>query len=158
MITALFPGTFDPPSLGHLDIIKRASKLCDRLIVGVGVNISKKEGFLKPQKKLELLREITKDIDKVEICEFEGLATDFAKANKIQFIVRGLRSHSDMHLEMQMAAMNRKLSGIETVFLLPDEKYGFISSTLIRELAFYHANLGEFVPKIVEQSIGAFKG
>jgi pantetheine-phosphate adenylyltransferase len=153
MKKALFSGTFDPPSLGHLDIIKKGSKICDRLVVGVGVNLSKKEGLFTVEERVKLLKELVKGISNVTVSNFSGPVADYAKEIKANFIIRGLRPFSDFSLEMQMAVMNRKLSGIETLFLLPDENYGTISSTLIRELAFYHANLREFVPKKVEDAL-----
>ena len=153
MKKALFSGTFDPPTLGHLDIIKKGSKICDRLIVGVGVNLSKKEMLFTVEERIQLLKEQVKEITHVKVASFIGPVATFAKEEKIDFIIRGLRPFSDFSHEMQMAMMNRKLSGIETIFLLPDENYGSISSTLIRELAFYHANLREFVSKNVEDAI-----
>ncbi len=153
MARALFSGTFDPPSLGHVDIIQKASKMCTHVIVAIGVNLFKKNGLLSADEKMALLKELTKDLKNVEVAHFKGPVADFAKEKKMDFIIRGLRPFADISFEMQMAMMNRKLTGIETFFLLPDEKYGYISSSLIRELAFYRADLGEFVPKKVEETI-----
>lgn len=153
MVKALFSGTFDPPTLGHQNIIEKAAGLCEELIVAMGVNPSKKETLLTKEERLKLLKTATASFSNVKVVHFNGPVAQFAKKMKVDCIIRGLRSFSDISMEMQMAMMNRKLTGIETLFLLPDEKYGSISSSLIRELAFYQANLREFVSKQVETAI-----
>jgi pantetheine-phosphate adenylyltransferase len=152
--TALFPGTFDPPSLGHLDIIRKAGLICDHLIIAVAVKPDKKNNSLfSPEEKMEMLRLITKSNPQIEIAHFHGLIVDFAKEKNASFLIRGLRAFSDFEYEFQMAFANRVLSGIETVFLMADEKHTQISSTLIREIAYFKGPLHEFVPHEIEPLI-----
>ncbi|MCI0382235.1 MAG: pantetheine-phosphate adenylyltransferase [Chlamydiae bacterium] len=146
MKRALFPGMFDPPSLGHLDIIKRALHICDSLVIGIGENVLKNSLFSN-EEKLEFMKEITKGMANVEICLFSGLVVDFAKKKMVHYLIRGLRTLSDYAYEMQMAISNRNLGNIETIFLIADQKYSHISATLIRELIFQKANLTGFVPE-----------
>ncbi len=157
MVKALFSGTFDPPTLGHQNIIEKAAHIFDELIVAIGVNPAKRENLLPKTERIKLLKKFNSPFSNVEVVDFHGAAAEFAKKLKVDCIVRGLRSFSDISQEMQMAMMNRKLTGIETVFLLPDEKYGSISSSLIRELAFYQVNLREFVSKQVEEALYKLK-
>jgi len=154
MKSALFPGTFDPPTLGHLDIIERAAKICDHLVIGVGANLSKKEKKLfTPEEKIEMLKIITNHLSHIEIVSFSGLVVDFAKEKKIHFLIRGLRAFSDFEYEFSMALANRKISGIETVFLMADARHAHISSSLIRELGGYHSHLHEFIPSSIEDKV-----
>jgi len=154
MKRALFPGTFDPPTLGHLDLIKRAMHICDQLYVGIAVNTSKAHKQLfSTEEKMSMLKEICIDFKHVEIVSFSGLVVDFVKKNKIDFILRGLRAYSDFEYEFRMALANRKISDIETVFLMPDERQGHISSTLIRELALYKMRLHDFIPAAIEEKV-----
>ncbi|HSW86080.1 MAG TPA: pantetheine-phosphate adenylyltransferase [Rhabdochlamydiaceae bacterium] len=154
MKKALFPGTFDPPTLGHLDLIKRAEPICDKLYVGIAVNTSKSnKPFFPTEEKISMLKEICKDFSYVEIVSFSGLVVDFAKKHGIDFILRGLRAYSDFEYEFRMALANRKIGNIETVFLMPDERQGHISSTLIRELALYKTRLHDFVPAAIEERV-----
>lgn len=147
---ALFPGTFDPPSLGHLDIIKKGGKLADRLIVAIATKPEKAKGALfNLNEKLEMLKAATQGFSNVEVTSFQGLAVDFAKEKKVSFFLRGLRAFSDFEAELQMALANRRLSGIETVFLLADEKYTHISSSLIREILYFNGPVKDFVPEAI---------
>jgi len=152
MKIGLFPGTFGPPSKGHLDIIQRACLICDRLIVAVAHKPDKQEAFTK-EEKVEMLRLITRSIPQVEIAAFHGLIVDFAKERKANFLIRGLRAFSDFEYEFQMALANRRLSGIETLFLMADERHTQISSSLIREIAHFNGPLHDFVPPEIESII-----
>lgn len=154
MMKALFAGTFDPPTFGHIDLIQRASKICDHLIVAIGVNMAKKEqSFFDKEEILILLKEFTSKIQNVEVCTFSGLLVDFAKKKQAQFLIRSMRSTADLEYEMQMARANHQLSGLETIFLMANAHFEYISSSLIRELGFYRANLAKFVPPAVEKHI-----
>ena len=153
MKKGVLPGTFDPPSLGHLDIIERAAKVCDKLYVAVAMNLEKGKGLFGAEEKKEMLKEITKHLGNIEIVTFNGLIVDFAKAQGVQFLVRGLRAFSDVEHEFRMALANRRLTGIETIFLMADAQYAHISSTLIRELALYQGRLRGFVPEVLENQI-----
>ncbi len=150
MKQALFAGTFDPPTLGHLEIIERARHLFGRLIIGIGENSAKQDSLLTESEKLSVLIDATSGYDNVEIVSFTGLVTTFAKTRGIDFLVRSMRSTDDFEWERQMAVANRKVAGIDTLFLLSDA-HSHISSTLIRELASQGAPLTEFVPEQVEQ-------
>jgi pantetheine-phosphate adenylyltransferase len=149
MKRALFAGTFDPPTLGHLDLIERASKLCDELLVGVAVNPAKKPAFSIEQRK-EMLQSLTSH---AKIVTFSGLVIEFAQHHQISFLIRGLRSFADLDREMQLAEMNKQLSGLETVFLLCNPLYAHISSSLIRELAFNNTRLHQLVPSVIEEKV-----
>lgn len=146
---AVYPGTFDPVTLGHLDIIKRGANLFDRLIVAVAINVDKKSLFSVAE-RIHFLKECTQHIDSVEICEMDGLLVHFASQINAGFILRGLRAVSDFEYEFQMAAMNRKLNPmVETVFLMSGESTTFISSRLVKEIAGMGGDVGPFVPPIV---------
>ena len=150
---ALFPGTFDPPSLGHLDIIKRAADVCEKLYIGIAENVNKPSALFSVEEKKVMLQEITKGIPRVEIISFQGLVIDWAAQHHIDFIIRGLRAFSDFEYEFRMALANRKMSGIETVFLMSDGNYSHISSSLIREIASFGHTLCDFVPAELEEAI-----
>ncbi len=146
----LFPGTFDPPSIGHLDIMKRALLICDELIIAIAEKPTKSSLFTI-EEKMKMLKKIVPS--KVEVTHFEGLIVDFAKQKNVQFLIRGLRAFSDFEYEFQMALANRRLSGIETVFLMADERHAQISSSLIREIAYFGGPIHEFVPAEIEPLI-----
>ncbi|MDR3624211.1 MAG: pantetheine-phosphate adenylyltransferase [Chlamydiales bacterium] len=150
MKTAVFPGSFDPPSLGHLDIIKRASVLCDKLYVAVAINVSRTTEIFTGEERVHLLKQITEDIPNVEVISFSGLIVEFAKNTKIDFIIRGLRAFSDFEYEFRMALANRKIGEIETLFLMANAELAYISSTLIRELSFFDKRLHDFIPEKIE--------
>lgn len=149
MSIGLIAGSFDPPTLGHLDLIERAASLCHRLIVGVADNPSKGPPLFSKEERIALLREITTH----EIHPIEGLVMDFAKSIKANFLIRGLRSSSDFSHEFQMAFANKKVGSLETLFLMADGRFAHISSTLIREIAREGKSTKEFLPSIVEKNI-----
>lgn len=153
MKKALFPGTFDPPTLGHIDIIKRTASICDKLYVGIAVNAFKKDVLFTVEEKTAMLNEICKPYPHAEVVHFSCLVVEFAKQHHIDYLIRGLRAFSDFEYEFRMALANRHLSGIETVFLMADERVAHISSTLIRELGRYKSRLHEFVPAEIEEKV-----
>ncbi len=153
MRIAIYPGSFDPVHYGHLDLIQRADKLVDRLVVAVLQNEAKQPAFTV-EERIQFLREMTQDMKKVEITSFHGLLVDFARQRKAQFIVRGLRAFSDFEFEFQMALMNRKLAPeLETVFLMPKEKYSAVSSKLVREIGHFGGDLSELVPEPIRDRV-----
>lgn len=147
--TGLYPGSFDPPTLGHLDLIARAAKVFDRLIVAVAWN-SEKSGLFRPAERMEMLEEITSSIENVEISNFRGLTVDFAKEHDAVAIIRGLRAVSDFEYELTMAATNRRMyPHCDTISFMPSERYMFISSRLVKEICQLGGDVGQFVPPIV---------
>ena len=149
MIKAVYPGSFDPVTNGHLDIIRRSSTLVDELIVGVLVNRSKTPLFSE-EERVKMLRNVTSDLNNVRIETFSGLSVDFVKKCGARFIVRGLRAVTDFEYELQMAQTNRIMdSEIDTVFLTTNLKYAYLSSTIVKEVAFYGGDISEFVPEHV---------
>jgi pantetheine-phosphate adenylyltransferase len=157
MKRALIAGTFDPPSLGHLDIIQRASRLCDHLIIGIAVNPAKQAAFTV-EERMEMLLSAASSLSNIKIVAFTGLVVDFAREHQIACLIRGLRSFADLDRELQLAAMNKQLSGIETFLLPGNPLYAPISSSLIRELAFNQAPLDQLVPhEIIAKVLARFK-
>ena len=153
MRTAIYPGSFDPVTLGHWDIIQRAEKLVDRLVVAVLHNPSKSPAF-SVEERVTMLRELVGDRPVIEITSFHGLLVDFAREQRAGFIVRGVRAFSDFEYEFQMALMNRKLApDLETVFLMPKEKYSAVSSRLVREIGSMGGNLSDLVPDALRERI-----
>jgi pantetheine-phosphate adenylyltransferase len=151
--TAIYPGSFDPVTLGHWDIIQRAEKLVDQLVVAVLHNPSKTSAFTVDE-RVAMLRELVGEHPGVTITSFHGLLVDFAKSQGAQFIVRGVRAFSDFEYEFQMALMNRKLAPeLETVFLMPKEKYSAVSSRLVREIGSMGGNLSDLVPDALRERI-----
>ncbi len=150
---ALFPGTFDPPTLGHIDIIERSKTICNKLYVGIAVNSSKPSDLFTVDERIQMLAQVCKSYPHVEVVTFSTLVIEFAQKNKVDFLIRGLRAFSDFEYEARMALANRKLSKIETVFLMADEKVGHISSTLIRELSKFKYRLHDFVPSEIEDQV-----
>jgi pantetheine-phosphate adenylyltransferase len=132
---ALYPGTFDPPTLGHLDIILRAASFCDILYVAVGRSISKPACAFTAEERCDLLRKVTKNLSNVEVLSFDGLLVDCAQTVKAQVIIRALRNCQDFEQETMQASMNARLADVDTIFLSANEKYRQISSTLVREIA-----------------------
>ena len=153
MKTAIYPGSFDPVTLGHLNIIKRAAQCFDRVIVCVMVN-SKKHGLFTPEERVELLERCTARFPNVEVDFSDGLLAAYAKRRKAHVVVKGLRAVSDFEQEVQMAVINRKLNPrLETMFLASSDKYTYLSSTVVKEMARYGADLGEFVPREIVDDV-----
>ena len=148
-VSAMYPGTFDPITLGHEDLVRRACRLFDKVVVAVAVNPGK-EPMFSQQERVDLAKSVLSEIDNVEVCGYEGLTVDFALDSGLQVIVRGLRAISDFEYEFQLANMNRHLTDdIETAFLTPTETYTYISSTLVREICSMGGDISEFVsPKV----------
>ena len=153
MKTAIYPGSFDPVTLGHLNIIKRAAQCFDRVIVCVMVN-SKKHGLFTPEERVELLERCTARFPNVEVDFSDELLAAYAKRRKAHVVVKGLRAVSDFEQEVQMAVINRKLNPrLETMFLASSEKYTYLSSTIVKEMARYGANLADFVPREIVDDV-----
>ncbi|MFK8066875.1 MAG: pantetheine-phosphate adenylyltransferase [Gammaproteobacteria bacterium] len=152
---AIYPGTFDPVTYGHLDIIKRASGMFDEILVTVAdIDSTSKKTLFSTEERILLIEESLSDISNVKVISFNRLVTDCARDNEALIILRGLRSVSDFEYEFQMAGMNRKLfPQANTVFITPDEKYACISSSLVREIARLGGDVGEFVPANVLASL-----
>ena len=152
-ITAIYPGTFDPITDGHIDLIARASNLFHQVIIAIAENQGKAPLF-DLQERVALAEQVTKDMENVRIIGFNNLLVDCAKEQHASVILRGLRAVSDFEYEFQMAGMNRRLSPeLETMFLTPAEQYEFISSSMIREIAKLHGDVSSFVPLCVEQRL-----
>jgi pantetheine-phosphate adenylyltransferase len=152
---AIYPGSFDPVTNGHLDLIERGEKMFDKLIVAVLKNVEKTPLF-SVDERVEMLREVTKQWDSVEIDVFEGLLVDYARKRGAAVILRGIRAISDYEFELQMALMNRKLEPrLETVFMLPGESYSYLSSKLVREIAHLGGPTTGLVPPSVEKRLRA---
>jgi len=150
---AIYPGTFDPITYGHIDLIKRATGIFSEVVVAVASNPHKMPLF-SLKERISMVKKATKDIRGVEVDSFDGLVIDYAHKNKIHVLIRGLRMLSDFEYEFQMALTNRKLSAdIETIFLMPQESYSYISSRLLKEAASLGASLSAFVPASVEQEL-----
>lgn len=150
---AVYPGTFDPVTYGHLDVIKRASVLYDKVFVAVARSAEKVPLFSAPE-RVEMMREAISGLDNVEVESFDGLVVDYAVKRSARVVIRGLRMISDFEYEFQMALTNRKLApAIETVFMMPKESYSYLSSKLIKEVARLGAVISEFVPKNVEEKL-----
>ncbi len=144
-VRAIFPGSFDPITNGHLDVIHRSMKLFDELIVAVGQSPVKKELFT-PEERVEMITQLVADIPDVLVESFKGLTVKYAASKKADVILRGLRNLTDVQYEFQLAMTNRAVAGIETVFVMTGEKYGFTSSTLIREVAALGGDVGGLIP------------
>src|SRR5713226_5789622 len=152
---AIYPGSFDPVTNGHLDLIERGEKMFDLLIVAVLRN-AEKEPLFSVTERIEMLREVTKQWTSVEIDVFDGLLVDYARKRGAGVILRGIRAVSDYEYELQMALMNRKLEPrLETVFMLPGEPYSYLSSKLVREIAQHGGPLHDLVPPTVERRLRA---
>jgi pantetheine-phosphate adenylyltransferase len=146
MKLAIYPGTFDPFTNGHLDIVQRAAALFDEVIITIARNSSKKPLF-SAEERIDMIKEATSSLDNVSVDSFDGLLVNYAKQKNANVIIRGLRMISDFEYEFQMALMNRKLADeIATVFLMPDEKYTYLSSSIVREIAQLGGDYKPFVP------------
>ena len=153
MLRAIYPGSFDPVTNGHIDIIKRAAAISDELIVGVLQNKAKTPLF-SVEERVIILREVTKSLKNVKIMTFEGLLIDFAAQMDAKVIVRGLRAITDFEYELQMSQTNRKLNAdIETLFLTTSLEYSFLSSTTVKEVASFGGDITQFVPEFVAEQI-----
>jgi pantetheine-phosphate adenylyltransferase len=148
-VSAMYPGTFDPITLGHEDLVRRALRLFDKVVVAIAENPGK-EPMFTVQERVQLAKTTLADLDNVEVTGYSGLTVDFARENNLQVIVRGLRAVSDFEYEFQLASMNRHLTDeVETVFLTPTERFTFISSSLVREIATMGGDVTDFVsPKV----------
>lgn len=150
---AVVPGSFDPITYGHLDIIERACKVFDKVYVSVLRNSSKK-GLFSPAERIDLISGTTKHLDNVEVAQFDGLLIDFCQQVGADAIVRGLRAVSDFEYEMQLTSMNRKLdSKIETMYIMTNNNYSFISSSIVKEVAKYGGKIEDVVPPLVESAL-----
>ena len=150
---AIYPGSFDPPTYGHLDIIERASRLCDELIIGVLKN-SAKTPLFSVDERVNMLKVITSDIKNVRVMSFQGLTVDFARQNKASIIVRGLRALTDFDYELQLSQINKTLcEDIETIFLSTNLKYSFLSSSTVKEVASYRADISGLVPPYIQDLV-----
>lgn len=153
MRIGIYPGSFDPVTLGHLDIIKRSSKLVDRLVIGVLNNSSKKPLFTVSE-RVNMLREVTKSMTNIEVEAFDGLLIDFANLKNADIIVRGLRAVTDFEYELQIAQINHKLNpNIDTVFFTTSVDYAYLSSSVVREIAMYNGEIDELVPREIAHKI-----
>ncbi|HUR13797.1 MAG TPA: pantetheine-phosphate adenylyltransferase [Mycobacteriales bacterium] len=152
MRRAACPGSFDPVTLGHLDIIGRASALYDEVVVAVGLNASKNRMF-SFEERTEMLREVTAVYGNVTVDSFDGLIVDFCKSRDIPVIVKGLRAVSDFDYELQMAQMNLGLQAVETMFMTTNPLYSFLSSSLVKEVATYGGDVSGLVPDVVHQRL-----
>ncbi len=152
-VIAIYPGSFDPVTNGHLDLIRRGSSLFDRLIIAVTHN-HEKDALFPVKERLEMLETITFEMDNVEVQMFDGLLMDYARAKNARVVLRGIRAISDYEYELQMAMMNRKIEpDIETVFMLPAEAYSYLSSRLVKELARLGGPVKDLVPPVVEEKL-----
>lgn len=149
----IYPGSFDPPTHGHLDIIERSAHLVDRLIVGIGVN-NEKNPFLSIDERVAAMRECTSHLTNVEVQIFEGLLVNWAQEQNCRILIRGLRAISDYDYEFRIAMANRSLApDVETVFLIARDKYSFLSSSVVKEVATLGGDFGQFVPAPVKSRI-----
>ena len=155
MKIAIYPGSFDPVTNGHLDILDRALKLFDKVIMTIAHNVTKDPMFTE-EERLDLLRKAVKGYSNVEVDSFQGLLVDYVQKHNAIAVVRGLRAMTDFEYELQMALMNRKLNEkFETVFLMPNEKYTYLSSNFVREIARLGGDVSKFVPPVVRQALEA---
>ncbi|MDA5107818.1 pantetheine-phosphate adenylyltransferase [Brevibacillus thermoruber] len=153
MTIAVCPGSFDPVTNGHLDIISRGAKIFDKVIVAVLIN-AKKQSLFSVEERIELLREATAGLANVEVESFNGLLIDYVRQRQARAVIRGLRAVSDFEYEMQMASINKKLDDhVETLFMMTSHRYSFLSSSIVKELARYGADVSDLVPPVVERAL-----
>ncbi len=149
----MYPGSFDPITYGHIDIIKRASRFCDKLIVAVLVNKSKKP-FFDFEERIELIKETTKELDNIEVITFNGLLINLFDEHDIDFIIKGLRAVSDFEYEFQMAQINKSLQKkAETLFMMTSPRYSYLSSSVVKEIFLFGGDIDTFVPPIVKKAM-----
>jgi pantetheine-phosphate adenylyltransferase len=152
-VIAVYPGSFDPLTYGHIDIIQRGSRLFDRIVVAVLINLEKAPLFTVPE-RVQIAREVFRDRPNVEVDTFDGLLVEYARGKRASVIVRGLRAVSDFEYEMQMALMNRRLNPeVETVFMMPGAPYTYVSSKLVKEVVALGGSVSGLVPEIVERRL-----
>ncbi len=150
---AVYPGTFDPVTKGHVDLVERSLSIFDEIIVAIAAN-PRKEPLFTLDERIDMFAKVTDQFERMKIEGFDGLLVDYVKEKKAVGIIRGLRAVSDFEYEMQMALMNRRLDHtIETVFLMPNEEYSFITSTIVKEAASYGGDVSSLVPKIVVEKL-----
>ena len=154
MRRVICPGSFDPVTNGHLDIIQRAARLNDEVIVVVGANLAK-HGMFTVDERVAMLKEVTSELPNVSVGTFRGLLVDYCKEHGVTAIVKGLRAVSDFEYEMEMAQMNYRLAEIETLFLTANPLYSFLRSSLVREIATYGGNVSSLVPPLVDEQLRA---
>lgn len=153
MRVAVYPGSFDPITNGHLDIIERALKVFDKVIVAILINPTKK-GLFSVEERVELIKEVTKDFDNVEVESFEGLLVDFLAKKDTNIIIKGLRAVSDFEYEFQMALMNNKLnSDVETVFMMTSAEYSYLSSSSVKQVAFFDGSVEGLIPSMIIEKL-----
>ena len=146
MKKAVFPGSFDPITIGHIDIVNKGMKIFDEIIIAVGNNVDKKYMFSK-EKRVEFVKQTFSDYDKIKVESYTGLTVDFCKKNNTEFMIRGLRNPADFEFEKSIALTNREMSGIETVFFLTSPKNSFVSSSIVRDLIRNNGEYKLFIPK-----------
>lgn len=152
-IVAIYPGTFDPITLGHIDIVNRARMIFDEVVVTLAINQFKKPLFTI-EERMAMMHDAVDEFQNVRVAKFDGLLIDFAKENSAKVIIRGLRAVSDFEYEFQMALMNKKLANdISTVFLMPNEKYTYLNSTIVKDVAKFNGNVDSFVTKLVADNL-----
>ena len=152
-VSAMYPGTFDPITLGHEDLVRRACRIFDRVVLAIAANPSK-EPMFSLESRIDMANAALADNGNVEVMGYDGLTVDFARDNDLQVIVRGLRAVSDFEYEFQLATMNRHLNAdVETVFLTPNERYNFVSASLVREIAGMGGDISEFVSPNVKNAL-----
>lgn len=151
-VTAIFPGSFDPITNGHLDVIKRGVKLFDHLIVAVGQNPTKDELF-KPEQRVAMIRDLVKDMPRAKVESYDCLTVEFARRVKADVMLRGLRNLTDVQYEFQLAMTNRSVAGIETVFIMTSEEFGFVNSTMVREVALLGGDVSKLIPVSVYEEV-----
>lgn len=153
MAVAVYPGSFDPITYGHLDIIRRASCISDKLYVAV-LNNAAKTPFFSVEERVAMIKEAVKDIPNVEVCSFSGLTVDFAHSVNATILVRGLRAVTDFEYELQISQTNRKIApDIDSIFLTTSLQYAYLSSSVVKEVAFYKGDISEFVPPFVAEKV-----
>ena len=153
MLRAIYPGSFDPVTLGHLDIIKRSASMVDELIVGV-LNNKAKSPLFSVEERVTMLVEVTKELPNVKVIPFAGLLVDFARQTNSKMIIRGLRAITDFEYELQMSQMNRKLEeNVETVFLTTNLEYSYLSSSMVKEVAAFEGDISQLVPALVADKV-----
>ena len=153
MLRAIYPGSFDPVTLGHLDIIRRSAAIADELIVGI-LNNKAKTPLFSVGERVKMLEEVTKDLSNVRIVPFDGLLVDFASRMDADIVIRGLRAITDFEYELQMSQTNHKLaSNVETMFLTTSIEYSYLSSTTVKEIAAFGGDVSQFVPEAVAEEL-----